>query len=69
MSIFKKEYLKDWLYVLTAIVAVFGAVIFPGLSDYANHSFWWKFWDIATIVCILTVIGGWVYFWTTQNKR
>lgn len=66
MSIFTKEYLKDWLWVFTAIVAVFGTIIFPGLSDYANHSFWWKFWDVAAFICAGTVVGGWIYFWTKK---
>lgn len=69
MSIFTKEYLKDWLYVATALVGIFGAVIFPGLSDYAKHAFWWKFWDIAAVVCALTVVGGWVYFWTRKGGQ
>ncbi len=69
MSIFTKKYAKDWLWVLTAITAVFGVVIFPGLSDFANQSFWWKFWDVLTGICAITVIAGWVYFWTSQSKR
>lgn len=69
MSIFKKEYLKDWLWVLTAILAVFGIVVFPGISDFAEHSFWWKFWDILAGICAIVVIGGWVYFWTSQGKK
>lgn len=69
MSIFTKKYLKDWLWVLTAVTCVFGAVIFPGLSDYANKKFWWNFWDVAGIVCGVATVGGWVYFWTAQPKQ
>jgi hypothetical protein len=69
MSIFQKKYLKDWLWALTAFVLVFGAVFFPGLSDFANKSFWWKLWDILGIAAALGAVGGWVYFWTKQNSR
>ena len=67
MSIFTKKYLKDWLWALTAIVVGFGAVIFPGISDYANHSFWWKFWDVVSVICVIGAIGGWAYFWTSKK--
>lgn len=68
MSIFQKKYLKDWLWTLTAFTAVFGTVIFPGLSDYATHSFWWKFWDILAIICGATVVGGWTYLATRGSR-
>lgn len=68
MSIFSKKYLKDWLWIGTAVTAVFGIVVFPGLSDYANHSFWQKFWDVTAAICGLTVVGGWVYFWTSKKE-
>lgn len=63
-----KQNLKDLLWVFTGFTAVFGAVIFPGLSDYANHAFWWKFWDIAAMVCAGTVVAGWAYFWFVDPK-
>jgi len=69
MSIFNKKYLKDWLWTLTAFTAVFGTIVFPGLSDYANHSFWWKFWDVLAFICAGTVVGGWIYFWNKQDSR
>lgn len=68
MSIFQKKYLKDWLWVLTAFSLVFGAVFFPGFSDFANKSFWWKFWDILGIACGVTTLVGWIYFWVKQDK-
>lgn len=68
MSIFQKKYLKDWLWFLTALNCVFGPVIYPGLSDYADHSFWWKFWDILAGISLLGTIGGWIYFWTRKGE-
>lgn len=68
MSIFQKKYAKDWLWVLTAITCVFGAVVFPGLSDYVNHNFWWKFWDILGIVCAIGTISGWIILSTKKPE-
>lgn len=69
MSIFSKKYFKDWLWTLTAFTLVFGAVFFPGFSDYANKPFWWKLWDILGVLCLVGTIGGWIYFWTKQGER
>lgn len=69
MSIFNKKYLRDWAWVFTAITLVFGAVIFPGLSDYANKPFWWHFWEILGITCAIATVGLWVYGWNKQDER
>lgn len=69
MSIFSKKYLKDWLWFGTALTCVFGPVIFPGLSDYANHSFWWTLWDILGILTFVCTLGGWIYFWSTKKTK
>jgi hypothetical protein len=58
-----KENLKDILWTFTALNCVFGPVFYPGLSDYANHSFWWKFWDILAVASGITLVAGWCYFW------
>lgn len=68
MSIFTKKYLKDWLIVLSILVAIFGTVVFPGLSDYAKKPFWWKFWDVAAVVSGVSVVGGWCYLWFGGGK-
>ena len=69
MSIFNKKYLRDWAWVFTGLTLVFGAVIFPGLSDYANKPFWWHLWEVLGIACALTTIGLWVYGWTKQDGK
>lgn len=69
MSIFTKEYLKDWLWVLTAITLVFGAVLFPGFSDYSRRPFWWTLWEVLGILCAAGAVGGWCYFWFKQEER
>lgn len=69
MSIFSKKYLKDWLWVGTAIFLVYGTIFFPGFSDYANKPFWWRLWDILGILCGAVTVGGWIYFWIKQGER
>jgi len=64
-----KENLKDLLWLFTALNCVFGPVIYPGLSDYANHSFWWRFWDILAIASGVTLVIGWCYFWFGDKSK
>jgi len=65
-----KTYWKDLLKVVTAVFAIFYVAVFAGVwEDIAETSFWWSFWQVSRIVIALALVVGWVFLWTSQNKR
>lgn len=68
MNIFKK-YPKDCLWAATAIVVGFVSVMGGHLADAATNKAAWSFWAVAQVVCVVAIVGAWVYAWTKQPKR
>ena len=64
---FIKENWKDLLKVISAIAIVYLAVMSSWYSDNAEVKFWWVFWDVVSVVCILTLIIVWVLDWTKKR--
>jgi hypothetical protein len=60
MNTFKK-YPKSWLITLLAVMIGFFAVMGTHFSDAAKKPFWWSFWEVIAIVCIVGWIGAWIY--------
>jgi phosphoglycerol transferase MdoB-like AlkP superfamily enzyme len=60
------QYTKDILKVATMILVAVVAVLGWHWTDEANRSFWWNFWVVAAIICLIACIGGWVYL---SNKK
>ena len=63
-----KEYKKDYLIVATVVLAGIIVVLGQVFSDAATRPFWWKFWNVFQVICLIGIVGGWVYLWTTQDK-
>lgn len=64
MNTFKK-YPKDWLKVLAAVLIGFFAVMGWHFTDVAEKPFWWKFWPVLAVVCLIAWVGAWIFL----NKR
>ncbi len=60
MNTFKK-YPKDWLIVLGVVLMGFFGVMGTHFSDIAKTPFWWNFWIILSVVCIVAWVGGWIF--------
>jgi len=59
------KYKRDLLLVIIVVFA--GFVALGGIADYAKTKFWWTFWDVAQIVCLVGLIGGWIYLYAKDR--
>lgn len=60
MNTFKK-YPKDWLIVLGVVIIGVFAVMGWHWTDTSTKPFWWKFWPVMAIICLIAWVGGWVF--------
>lgn len=68
MNTFKK-YPKDWLKVLAAVLIGFFAVMGWHFTDVANTPFWWKFWPVLAVICLVAWVGAWIYLSKKDRER
>lgn len=59
------KYKKDLL--LVAIVVLAGFMALGGIGDYSKTKFWWTFWDVAQVVSLVGLIGGWIYLYAKDR--
>lgn len=64
-----QKYRKDVLLALAVIAAVAVAVLGWHWTDTANRTFWSTFWAAAAVVCLVGLLGGWVYLWNKDRKK
>lgn len=68
MNTFKK-YPKDWLKVLAAVLIGFFAVMGWHFTDVAEKPFWWKFWPVLAVVCLVAWVGAWIFLKSKDNAK
>jgi nicotinamide riboside transporter PnuC len=68
MNTFQK-YPKDWMKVILAVMVGFFAVMGVHFSEAANKPFWWKFWIVIAVVCIIGWVGGWVFLSSKDKNK
>lgn len=60
MNTFQKHP-KDWIKFGGVLAICIVAVMGWHWTDTATKPFWWNFWVVAAVVCLIIIIGGWVY--------
>ncbi len=68
MNTFQK-YPKDWMKVLAAVLIGFFAVMGWHFTDVAEKPFWWKFWPVLSVLCIVAWVGGWIFLRTKDKSK
>lgn len=68
MNTFKK-YPKDWLKVLLAVLIGFFAVMGWHFEETAKTPFWWKFWPVISVICIVGWVGAWIYLSKKDKEK
>jgi hypothetical protein len=66
-----QKYWKDLMLVASAAFAVFYVCVFAGVWGDRNYKsdFWPDFFKWSAIIIGVAIVGGWVYGWTTQNRK
>lgn len=68
MNTFQKHP-KSWMITILAVMIGFFAVMGIHFSEAAEKPFWWKFWEVITVVCILAWVGGWIFLKNKEKSR
>jgi protein-S-isoprenylcysteine O-methyltransferase Ste14 len=66
----KSQFKENWKGILlVAVIAIAGvlAVSGDGFADLSHHAFWWHFWAIIGIVCLVGLVVAWAYAWNSQR--
>ncbi len=61
--------LKDLILLVVVVGAVLVAVMGWHWTDTAKTPFWWNFWVVAAIVCLVGLFVGWVILWQNDRKK
>lgn len=66
-----QKHWKSLMIVVTVTFAVFYVAVFASVWHDRNYKsdFWPNFFLVSGVIVGLAIIAGWVYGWTTQNRR
>lgn len=66
-----QKYWKDLLLTITVGFVVFYVAVFSGVWADRNYKsdFWPNFFKWSGIVLGIAIVCGWIYGWTTLNRR
>jgi uncharacterized membrane protein YhhN len=63
------KYPKSWMYTIAAFLIGFFAVMGWHFADVAKTAFWWNFWIVLAVLCIITWVLVWVKLKGKQRKE
>lgn len=64
-----KQYPKDAMKVALAVLIGFFAVMGWQFSETAKTPFWWNFWIVIAVLCLVAWIVGYVYLSRKQKGK
>lgn len=64
-----KKYRKDWMIVIAVVAVGFFAVMGWHFTDVAKKPFWWKFWPVLAVLCIVAWVAGWVFLKSKEKNK